>query len=167
MRRTGFVALVVVLFYGCGGNPAAPSNLPLGQPFELRVGASARLDDNLRLIYDVRRDSRCPTGVVCVRAGDALLELSLSKAEPVVGNTLTLIGISGAGETYFIEGKEVTAPGCGGSIRTICLLSTEMGKTTASTPTHTVTLTDLKPYPAAGTQTPPADYVATFIVSRR
>jgi hypothetical protein len=65
---------------GCAGNPTQPSQLPLGEPFELRFGASATLQGGLTIALDgVESDSRCPMDALCVWAGDAVVTVSLSQ----------------------------------------------------------------------------------------
>jgi hypothetical protein len=76
------VTLVVVaaacVSVGCAAHPAQPSR-PLGQPFDLRAGASAVLSDGFRVTFDgVRSDSRCPLDALCVQAGEAVVALTLS-----------------------------------------------------------------------------------------
>jgi len=64
----------------CASSPTRPSGLPLGQPFEMRAGASATLDGGLAITFDgVRSDSRCPIDAFCVWAGDAVVAVSLSQ----------------------------------------------------------------------------------------
>lgn len=76
--------LCASLGLGCAGHPIQPSQLPLGQPFELRPGASAILQDGLKVTFDeVSADSRCPMGVLCVWAGDAIVRVRLA---PPVGS---------------------------------------------------------------------------------
>jgi len=49
----------------------------LGQPFELRASETAAID-GLRVSFEgVGEDSRCPTGVQCVWAGDAAAAFAL------------------------------------------------------------------------------------------
>ena len=52
-----------------------------GETFELKSGESRQLaDENLRVGFEgVTEDSRCPAGVQCVWAGDAVVELTLEK----------------------------------------------------------------------------------------
>jgi len=65
---------------GCMDHPTGPSDIPLGQSFELHPGTSAVLSDGLKVTFDgVRADSRCPMDVVCVWAGDATVALRLSQ----------------------------------------------------------------------------------------
>jgi hypothetical protein len=66
---------------GCADRPAQPSQVPFGQSFELRPGTSASLGNGLKITFEsVRSDSRCPTDVVCVWAGDAIVMVQLSQA---------------------------------------------------------------------------------------
>ena len=65
---------------GCVDHPTRPSEVPLGQSFELRPGASAILRDGLKVAFDgVRADSRCPMDALCVWAGDATVTVRLSQ----------------------------------------------------------------------------------------
>ncbi len=64
----------------CGGHPTEPTTVPLGQPFNLRVGESAVVPGGLRVAFDrVVSDSRCPIDALCVWAGEAVLALKLSR----------------------------------------------------------------------------------------
>jgi hypothetical protein len=75
------VLAVASLSLGCGSNPAQPSNLPLGQSFDLRSGSSAALQDGLRVTFTgVPSDSRCPMDAMCIWAGDAIAKVSLSQS---------------------------------------------------------------------------------------
>ncbi len=54
--------------------------MPLGRPFDLRVGESAVVPGGLRVAFDrVVSDSRCPIDAICVWAGEAVLALKLSR----------------------------------------------------------------------------------------
>lgn len=50
----------------------------MGRPFELRVGETVAVQDELLVLtFDgVSEDSRCPLGVLCIRAGDAVVKLT-------------------------------------------------------------------------------------------
>jgi hypothetical protein len=64
---------------GCAANPAQPQ-VPLGQAFELKAGASASLPNGLMLTFDrVTSDSRCPINAVCIVAGEAVIVLKISQ----------------------------------------------------------------------------------------
>ena len=77
MRYIAFAALVAV---ACNGNPTQPDAVA-GQPFEVRAGSTAELPDGIRLRFDsVLSDSRCPIDAICIRAGEAVIAITLSKA---------------------------------------------------------------------------------------
>jgi hypothetical protein len=69
---------------------AASANVTLGQPFELRVGRSATVaGEGLTVSFQaVPSDSRCPTGVQCVWAGNAVVQVVLSKDGKAFGAEL-------------------------------------------------------------------------------
>ena len=72
---SGSVAVVVAA--ACG-SPTSPDAVA-GRPFDLKAGATATLPDGLRLKFDrVSADSRCPSDVQCVRAGEATISVSLA-----------------------------------------------------------------------------------------
>jgi hypothetical protein len=76
-------ATVLLVVAGCNGSPTQP-DATLGQPFEVRAGATAELPDGIRLTFDsVVWDSRCPIDAICVRAGEAVIAITLSKAGTV------------------------------------------------------------------------------------
>jgi len=75
-----FVFAISVMFAGCDGHSARPNDTPLGQPFDLRSGSSAVLDGGLKVTFErVPADSRCPMDAFCVRAGEALVALTISQ----------------------------------------------------------------------------------------
>src|SRR5436309_11682340 len=74
-RRSGlFVLMFVVLGIGVCQHPVYG---PLGSPFELDAGQSARITgSDLQLQFvRVESDSRCPAGVQCITAGEAVVAL--------------------------------------------------------------------------------------------
>ena len=81
--------LMLLLVAGCAG-PTQPDRVPKNEPFDLRIGESALTTDDIRIKFDtVRSDSRCPSDVNCVRAGEAVIALTLSKeGEISVGREL-------------------------------------------------------------------------------
>lgn len=84
MTRVSFVPafalLISVLSPGCAGHSNSPNDTPLGQPFDLRAGSSAMLDGGLKVTFErVPADSRCPMDAFCVRAGEALVALTISQ----------------------------------------------------------------------------------------
>ena len=75
-----FVLLIGVLSAGCAGHSNSPSDTPLGQPFDLRAGSSAVFDGGLKVTFErVPADSRCPMDAFCIRAGEALVALTISE----------------------------------------------------------------------------------------
>lgn len=71
--------IAATLGAGCGRNPTEPT-VPLGQPFDLRVGESAVVAGGLKVTFDrVVSDSRCPIDAICIQAGEAVLALKLSR----------------------------------------------------------------------------------------
>lgn len=73
--------MLALLLAGLAGGPQAchdPAAPGLEESFELRIGHSARVDGALDVRFDdVVQDSRCPTGVTCIWAGDAVVRLHL------------------------------------------------------------------------------------------
>ena len=69
---------------------SAPHGTRLGQEFKLRAGQQVTVKGTrLRIKFvKVENDSRCPTGVTCVWAGNAAVRLWVSTGRG--GNTLTL-----------------------------------------------------------------------------
>jgi hypothetical protein len=69
---------------------AASANVTLDQPFVLRVGQSATVaGEGLTVSFQgVPSDSRCPTGVQCVWAGNAVVQVVLSKDGKAFGAEL-------------------------------------------------------------------------------
>jgi hypothetical protein len=69
---------------------AASASVSLDQPFELRVGRSATVaGEGLTVSFEaVPSDSRCPTNVQCVWAGDAVVQVVLSKDGKAFGAEL-------------------------------------------------------------------------------
>jgi len=84
------IFLLIILCTACSGSPSQPDRIPKGQPFDLRVGDSALTTDDLRIRFDtVRSDSRCPMDALCVRAGEAVIALTIGRTGEVpVGREL-------------------------------------------------------------------------------
>ena len=73
-------SLALLLIAGCT-SPTQPDRVPKNAPFDLRIGESALTTDEVRIRFDtVRSDSRCPMDAICVRAGEAVIALTLSSA---------------------------------------------------------------------------------------
>ena len=84
-----YLVVLILLSAGCS-SPTQPDRVPKDQPFDLRVGESALTTDDLRIKFDtVRSDSRCPIDAICVRAGEAVIALTISHAGEIpVGREL-------------------------------------------------------------------------------
>lgn len=107
VRSCGTAALLVLLLAACSDSSSPPAESPpadrraaLGANFTLAVGESARIDGTDLVVTFTRvvEDSRCPTGVTCVRQGEvriavtvrgagapATLELEVPPTQSVVG----------------------------------------------------------------------------------
>jgi hypothetical protein len=73
--------LPLLLIAGCSGSPTQPDRVPVGEPFDLRVGQTAATAEGFRIRFDeVRSDSRCPLDALCIRAGEAVIAVTLSMA---------------------------------------------------------------------------------------
>lgn len=63
----------------CFQNPTRP-DATVGTPFELKLGAIASLPESAKLRFDnVRSDSRCPIDAICIRAGEAIIAVTLMR----------------------------------------------------------------------------------------
>jgi len=85
-----FAVMLFVSTVACNGSPTQPDRVPTGRPFDLRVGDSALTTDDVRIRFDtVRSDSRCPMDAFCVRAGEAVIALTVGRTGEVpVGREL-------------------------------------------------------------------------------
>jgi len=84
MTRSGslpvFVLFLSLVSTACAAHSGAPGRTPLGQSFELRAGASAAIEGGLQIKFErVPSDSRCPMDALCIRAGEALVALTVSQ----------------------------------------------------------------------------------------
>ena len=78
MKITQVLACAALLAASCAG-PVQPQ-VTLGQPFDLKAGQSASLDNGLTLTFDrVSSDSRCPINALCIVAGEAVVVLKISQ----------------------------------------------------------------------------------------
>src|ERR1700741_1920269 len=72
------IALFVAGVAACS-SPTQPDRVPKGEPFTLRAGDSALTTDDIRIRFDtVRSDSRCPMDALCIRAGEAVIAVTVS-----------------------------------------------------------------------------------------
>jgi len=101
MMRTRLAVLLIPALAACasatdsGSDPVEPEgtvvDARVGQTFRLRAGATARLDNGVLVFFrGATDDSRCPTDVQCVWAGDATLHLRAASTRRDTWTTLTL-----------------------------------------------------------------------------
>ena len=66
-----------------GSAPQAPVTAALGEPFTLAPGETARIGyERTRVTFEaVVSDSRCPTDVQCIRAGEAVVRVGAAGQE--------------------------------------------------------------------------------------
>ena len=108
------IGLLVVSSFlaGCSSAPAGPSEIKaaLGQEFTLPVGQTASITgEDLKFKFDeVTADSRCPTGVQCIWAGEAKVQLSITSKNSTSRVAYTVPGGSAAsGQDFFNQYKAV------------------------------------------------------------
>ncbi len=76
----------------CAGLTSAPRDVAVGQSVELGVGATANVTPgSVRVQFTGVNDSRCPSDVVCVTAGDAVIVVAFSGAGDDRVDTLYLV----------------------------------------------------------------------------
>ncbi|HKG12034.1 MAG TPA: hypothetical protein VKB12_01800 [Pyrinomonadaceae bacterium] len=121
---------------GAGGAAQAAR---VGREFRLRAGRALTLArENLRLrLVRVAADSRCPTGVDCVWAGNAEVLIEVGTKNRRVSKTLRLN--TNASPERPAEDKYRG---------------------------YTVRLVELKPYPRASRKIRPGEYTATLLISK-
>ena len=91
MKRPSIAVIILIATAaGCSGRLTQPDRVPTGRSFDLRVGDSALTTDDVQIRFDtVRSDSRCPMDVMCVRAGEAVIALTIGRTGEVpVGREL-------------------------------------------------------------------------------
>jgi hypothetical protein len=115
-----YLALAVAVSSGClslaPSRVNAPREVSLGSAFDLRVGDAVRIaGEPLTITFDrVTDDSRCPTNVTCVWAGDAIVHLRLDASRGRTG-ALDLhenvnLARDGAFESYRISLQRLEPP---------------------------------------------------------
>lgn len=121
MKRTGTTRRAIplasalgLLLAGCQGGSLTGIDKELGDPFGLRIGETAVLDDGgiTLALLDIPEDSRCPVNVVCVWQGNARLAMRATVGGEAHRFALnTAIGVVGPGEAvvggYLVELLEV------------------------------------------------------------
>jgi hypothetical protein len=91
--RTSFpIVTLLVVVAACSRATSAPSDVSPGQSIQLAEGDYARVSSSTILLQFVRaNDSRCPSDVVCVSAGEALIAITFNGAGAERTDTLRLM----------------------------------------------------------------------------
>ena len=91
MRTTLFIASISLLA-ACSRAASAPADVKAGQSILLAEGQSATVSNSTVVVRFVSaNDSRCPSDVVCVSAGEAVISLSLAGAAASRTDTVRLV----------------------------------------------------------------------------
>jgi hypothetical protein len=151
-------AVALGLTLGCASNPNEPTPLPLAQPFELRVGATVSLENDLTVTFlQVNSDSRCPTNATCVRAGEAVITVAVSQPSRTPGISTTVV--------TSINIPPLPGTCSGPAARSECVLATIAPGSIATQGAFDIRLIQLAPYPQSATAIRREDYVATLTVT--
>jgi hypothetical protein len=85
--------LIILLFLACqkeSDAPTEPVSVPVGQAFDLKIGKTAAIE-NAQLSFkfiNVPEDSRCPTGALCIWAGNATVVIKVFNALDTLNTSL-------------------------------------------------------------------------------
>ncbi len=76
------LSLLILLAIACSHDSSAKRSAKLGEEFDLRIGETAAITgEHLSVGFSsVTEDSRCPQGVDCIWAGNAIVRASVSEA---------------------------------------------------------------------------------------
>ena len=90
--RTPILIASLALLGACARATSAPADVKAGQSILLSEGQSARVSNsNVVVQFVAANDSRCPSDVVCVSAGEAVIALALSGAGASRTDTVRLV----------------------------------------------------------------------------
>ena len=105
--RTFITLFIFVLLASCKDLSPIKVAPELGEVFELRVGNSVTMaNSDITIIFeDVTDDSRCPTSVECVWAGEAKLSIRFNK-QNLVFSTYDKLEIEVGSYKIKLEGLE-------------------------------------------------------------
>ena len=80
-------ALALVLLLGCAQTQQYDVRANLGEPFKLRLDQTAYIasEDLYLKLTDIPQDSRCPSDVTCIRAGDTTVVVAVKKGSQSLG----------------------------------------------------------------------------------
>jgi hypothetical protein len=92
MRTSLSIVTLLVLLAACSRATSGPSQVNPGQSIQLAEGEYAQVNDSPVTLQFVRaNDSRCPSDVVCVSAGEALITLAFNGAGAEKTDTLRIV----------------------------------------------------------------------------
>ena len=90
--RTPLLLASIALLAACSRATSAPAEVKAGQSIQLAEGQSARVGNSTVTVQFVTaNDSRCPSDVVCVSAGEAVISLALAGAGANRTETVRLV----------------------------------------------------------------------------
>jgi hypothetical protein len=138
MRSFIFLLLGLAIL-GCASVPKADVQAQLDEPFTLKIGQTAYLqsEDVFVKLVGIPEDSRCPSDVVCVWAGQVKAALEVRKG-PGAPQAINVTYQGGIG-LEFVEEFDG----------------------------HQITLVKVEPYPKSTQQISPSEYTATIRVSKK
>ncbi len=89
MRTQLFILLLSALTFACSSFTDGLTEVRLGKEFDLKLGQSAIIPDaDLVITFkSIAEDSRCPTGAVCISAGNAKVVVSVSETNAPLNTT--------------------------------------------------------------------------------
>jgi hypothetical protein len=131
-QLSGLLIVGTLCFAACKSSEPVPTN-----SVSLGMNQSARLSSGIAVRVDSIQDSRCPTGVTCIWAGQAKVNMVLSKDSDSTTVRLILEPSVTAGSPRRLDSTNVT-------------LSRE---------TYKVILRDVNPYPTTTNQSMPKSAV--------
>lgn len=90
--RIACTVIVAIMAGACSRPSSAPREASAGETIELAVGETVALRDAAaRVLFVGANDSRCPSDVVCVTAGDVVIVLAFSGDAGARTDTLYLV----------------------------------------------------------------------------
>ena len=94
---------IAVLFSPVVSMAHAQAAAELGKPFELKFGQKASIDsEKIDITFaNVTEDSRCPSDVVCIQAGQATIAVSVQVNGTDVGQLMMTVGPKGKDSATF------------------------------------------------------------------
>ncbi|MEW6722448.1 MAG: hypothetical protein AB1324_04250 [Candidatus Micrarchaeota archaeon] len=87
MKTLAFAFVFLLLVAGCTQSGPYDVKAQLGEPFKLKLDQTAFIEsENLYIkLTDIPQDSRCPSDVQCIRAGDTTIVVEAKKGAQTLG----------------------------------------------------------------------------------